>query len=303
MHIVRPGLGARDSRRMHPDEFFDRFLYDSGPPDTRTAGRNTPGPVATWELWWRIRARVLAEEHPGFAPALRQGLVLRTDQVTGSIAPTVRRNMRSGAWCAPQPRTRTVVNPTTGDDSDDPFVVARRRHALACAAAAAVNPGFVVSGCSAAILHGLPTVAVPDRPQLSASPRLNAHRRGKAGITRGEVVRWFGVPVTSPARTVVDVARADRREGIVVADAALRENLADEDGLTRALERAGGWCGVRAARGIVALADGRAESPLESLTRLALHDDGFPAPSCRSSSRSPGCACPTASTCTGPTTA
>jgi very-short-patch-repair endonuclease len=35
---------------------------------------------------------------------------------------------------------------------------------------------------------------------------------------------------------------------------------------------------VRQARAILALADRRGESPLESLVRLALHDDGFPAP-------------------------
>ena len=35
---------------------------------------------------------------------------------------------------------------------------------------------------------------------------------------------------------------------------------------------------MRQARQIVELADGDAESPLESLVRLALHDDGFPRP-------------------------
>lgn len=33
-----------------------------------------------------------------------------------------------------------------------------------------------------------------------------------------------------------------------------------------------------AARAVLALADRRGESPLESLVRLALHDDGFPVP-------------------------
>jgi hypothetical protein len=80
------------------------------------------------------------------------------------------------------------------------------------------------------------------------------------------------------ARTVVDQARVSRRDGIIAADAALHESLATAAALRAELARAAGWPGVRQAREIVALADGDAESPLESLVRLALHDDGFPPP-------------------------
>lgn len=45
---------------------------------------------------------------------------------------------------------------------------------------------------------------------------------------------------------------------------------------------------MRAARGIVALASPLAESALESITRLALLDDGFPAPSLQKKVRDPG---------------
>lgn len=44
------------------------------------------------------------------------------------------------------------------------------------------------------------------------------------------------------------------------------------------LRRCQGWPGARAARAVGALADGRAETPLESITRWAVHDLGLPPP-------------------------
>jgi very-short-patch-repair endonuclease len=93
-----------------------------------------------------------------------------------------------------------------------------------------------------------------------------------------EVTTWFGADVTTLARTVVDLARHSRRDGLVAADAALREHLVTPEDLGKALTTAVGWPGVRAAREVVRLASPLAESPLESLVRLALHDDGFPPP-------------------------
>jgi very-short-patch-repair endonuclease len=89
---------------------------------------------------------------------------------------------------------------------------------------------------------------------------------------------WFGVPVTGVARTLVDLARHDRWDGIMAADAALHEKLVNRRDIDRALAGAVGWPGVRQARALLALATAEAESPLESLTRLRLHDDGFPIP-------------------------
>jgi very-short-patch-repair endonuclease len=99
-----------------------------------------------------------------------------------------------------------------------------------------------------------------------------------ARISPLEIGTWFGVRVTVVARTLADLARHSRRDAIIAADAALRERLATRDQIDSALARAAGWPGVRQARDVLALADPRAESPLESLTRLALHDDGFPQP-------------------------
>jgi very-short-patch-repair endonuclease len=64
----------------------------------------------------------------------------------------------------------------------------------------------------------------------------------------------------------------------MAADAALRERLVTREAIDAVLAAAAGWPGVRQARTVLALADQRGESALESLTRLRLHDDGFPIP-------------------------
>jgi len=58
-------------------------------------------------------------------------------------------------------------------------------------------------------------------------------------LAEGDVIEVDGIPVTGPARTVVDVARAvPFAPGVVVADAALEAGL-DPAQLREAVERAG----------------------------------------------------------------
>ena len=192
--------------------------------------------------------------------------MLSTGQLaaTGISRATARHAVRTGRWYAPMRGFVGVVD--VRDDASSAHVVERRRHALTATAACLARPGHAVTGRSAAILHGLPTLAVPDRPELTETQALTRGRRGSAHIfvaelPPGAVTERYGIGVASVARTVVDVARHDR---------------ADE--LARALDTAIRWPGVVQAREVVALASGLAESPIESLLRLALHDDGFPTP-------------------------
>jgi hypothetical protein len=97
-------------------------------------------------------------------------------------------------------------------------------------------------------------------------------------LSAAEIGSWFGAPVTSLARTVIDLARNDRRAGLVATDAALHERVVSADDLVAAARRCSGWPGARAAREIVTLASSLAESPLESLTRLCVLDAGLPTP-------------------------
>jgi len=87
------------------------------------------------------------------------------------------------------------------------------------------------------------------------------------------------MPVTSVARTVVDLARASSfRAGVVAADSALRSRQAAKADLDLCITTCAGWPGIQNARRVVAFADARSESVLESISRVAFHELGLPAP-------------------------
>jgi predicted transcriptional regulator of viral defense system len=157
---------------------------------------------------------------------------------------------------------------------DDPAA----RHGLLIAAAwPRFAEGSVVSHCSAAVLFGLPTWAVPlDRVHLTRARRGGgrigsvAHLHS-APLDAHEVVEVAGFPVTSPARTVVDLARVLPFEtAVVIVDAALHAGLVDGECLAAALGQAARWRGSARARRAVAFADGRSESVGESRSRVAM---------------------------------
>src|SRR5581483_8306231 len=115
------------------------------------------------------------------------------------------------------------------------------------------RPGHSVSGRSGAVLHGLPVFALPRLPELTDRARNGLGRWATShvhGATLGgdDVGEWFGAAVTRPARTLVALARHDRRDAIMAADAALREGLVSRAEIERSLAQAGGWPGVRQAR-------------------------------------------------------
>lgn len=140
---------------------------------------------------------------------------------------------------------------------------------------------------TAALLWGCATVQVP--VVVDVTGVLNPHvRRGTVdgvrtrwtadAAARADVTGELDLPASSLARTVVDCAATLRAEhGLVVADSALRAGL-DPDAVAAVLARSAGRRGIRRARDVLALADGRAESPGESLLRWLLLDAGLPAP-------------------------
>ena len=161
--------------------------------------------------------------------------------------------------------------------------VARHRQ-LVSASLPRIHPDAVVSHVSAAVLHGLP---VPRKDLRRVTVTRDRRGRGHADslvrvvgcpLGEDEVVLTGGVRTTSVARTVVDVARdLDFRWGVAAADAALRAGLPADD-LARQVERARRRPGNVRARAVLAFADGRAESAGESLSRVALEQEGVPAP-------------------------
>ncbi|MEU5671233.1 DUF559 domain-containing protein [Micromonospora sp. NPDC047753] len=88
-----------------------------------------------------------------------------------------------------------------------------------------------------------------------------------------------GLPCVPPARCAVDLARAARRvDALPVLDAALRSGLVTQDDLLAEVAAHNALRGVRQARQLIPLADGRAECRQESQLRLILIDGGLPPP-------------------------
>lgn len=96
--------------------------------------------------------------------------------------------------------------------------------------------------------------------------------------------RWRTVPgrtvdATSPVRTAFDLARRESRiEAVVALDALGCHCGVDAAGVLDIARRHPGVRGISRLPSLVALADPRAESPMETRMRLALLDGGLPAP-------------------------
>ncbi len=163
-------------------------------------------------------------------------------------------------------------------------LTADERHLVRVDAVAAACTDPVFSHWSAAAVWGLPTVGRPDESVHVSIPAAGG------GRSQGDVVRHAtrvpieperrgGMFVTGVARTVVDLARAGGLAcGLVAADAAVRAGLVDQEALAIEAERAGAGRGSRAARAVVVHADGRSESPGESLSRARMIEHGLPVP-------------------------
>ena len=170
-----------------------------------------------------------------------------------------------------------------GPAPEDPGV----RHAVAARATLdRLAADAAASHITAAVLHGLPTWRVGldrvhitrFRPGSGSRATAGVHVHG-APLHPGETVIVAGVPVTSMARTLVDVARTvPFEQAVVVADAALRGGLVQPGELAAALARAGQWRGVPDARRALSFADGRSESVGESRSRVAILRAGLPVP-------------------------
>lgn len=152
-------------------------------------------------------------------------------------------------------------------------------------AAAVLRLDAVASHETAAAIWGIPTLGHVSSVQLTRQRRSQGTATYEdvvvhhARLGHHEMVVHKGVPVTTPARTVVDLARRRPfRAGVVAADAALRMRHCTREQLRAATEGQGGWPGVAQARKVLAFADARAESPLESISRVAFHHYGLPAP-------------------------
>jgi hypothetical protein len=156
----------------------------------------------------------------------------------------------------------------------------------AAAAIRGLGPRAVVSHHTAALIHGLNLLASAENTVAVTRPPDTGSRTGKpgvrlrsAGLPARHVTAKFGIPVTTVARTVVDLARLTPfREGLVVADSALHAKQVTKAELGAVLAECRQWPGCQRAAGVIQFADHRSESVLESISRVAFRDCGLPAP-------------------------
>lgn len=155
---------------------------------------------------------------------------------------------------------------------------------LAARSIAASNPGVTLTHLTAARVLGIPIVGRrPDRVEVTVAPRTNADVPGahvyRARLREHDTVDADGLLVSSAARTVVDIAR---HYGLVTSvpaiDHALHSKMVSGEELVDAFEFCRTWPGGKRARKALMLCDSRSESPLESISRLAIARLGLPAP-------------------------
>ena len=114
----------------------------------------------------------------------------------------------------------------------------------------------------------------PPGHQMRPAPGLVVHRRDGAPLTT-----VAGRPATTAPWTAIEVARSlPRRRALATLDAALRSGCCDPRALRSAAAAQAGRRGIVKVRRLLTLADGRAESPMESEARLVMIDGGLPTP-------------------------
>lgn len=202
------------------------------------------------------------------------GLVMRDKALHAGVDPDqIMKALRTG-------RLRRLQRGIYVCRADDvrPLTIAR-----AAVLASGVNDA-VASHRTAARVHGIPVPQgrYPEHVTVARSERRMRRKElvfHAQALGLGDVEVMNGVPLTTAARTVGDVAGTfERLHAVWAADDALRRGLVSRDELERSLDQRRGGRGDALARQRIAEADGMAESILETAGRLALADAHVPLP-------------------------
>ncbi|MDQ4118908.1 MAG: hypothetical protein M3235_18395 [Actinomycetota bacterium] len=199
-------------------------------------------------------------------------LQLRRDLLRRGLSEDdLRRALRAGELCPLRPGAYLEATDPRWRDAEE------RHGLLTDATYVQLAPGAVVSHVSAAVRHRLPVWGVPLGTVHATRDRGAGGRGGRrlrlhaAPLAPGDVVLADGLPTTSVARTVVDMARtAPFETAVAIADAALHTEMIGRDRLRAAVLAAGGRRGVGRARSVLAFADARADGPGESRSRVRM---------------------------------
>ena len=217
----------------------------------------------------------LALDEPG---RRRLGVFTTADLTAAGVTRTeIASAVRRGTWV----RLRPGVLVTAADLAEVERTGRRPGLDALAVGAALGRSSAVLSGATAAWVWGLPR----PRSAVSVVELTDPHRwrRGRgwsmirAALPDEEVAVRGAYRVTTAARTVVDAARSwsEVPAGAAI-DAALLRGLTTRDELTRVLERQAYVPGIPRSVRAVALADGRAESWLETYGPLTFAALGLP---------------------------
>lgn len=155
---------------------------------------------------------------------------------------------------------------------------AREREFLDCVAAirAIEVKDAAIAHVSAARLWGAKWLVEPDHCEVWVAcdvPGRSRHYSGlrilPAGLPAQDVTLRDGLPISTPARTAVDLARhLDFEPAVVVIDSLRFAHKITDAELAAVMERCRGWPHMRRARRAILFSIMEAESPLESQFRI-----------------------------------
>lgn len=209
------------------------------------------------------------------SPIIQRGEALRR----GAADHQLQRLCRTGTWRRLRPGRYA---PRDEFDALDAY----ERHRLrAVETLRAASPDAVLSHQSAAVIHGLdlwntPLAVVHLTRNRPTGGRRTRHRHVHAAALHAEEITEVDeLRVTTPARTVVDLARTLPFEQAVVAgDHALHSTTLTSEELSTAADMLAPHAGRRRVHRVLAQLDGRAESVGESRSRVLLIRAQFPLP-------------------------
>ncbi len=158
------------------------------------------------------------------------------------------------------------------------------QHVLRAAVVCSEVEDAMLCGISAAAVWGMPLiVSWPDEVSLLTRYRGGGTsepgvRRTVVGARDAPVTSHRGLPLTSPARTAIDLASGlGFRSGVVAMDWLLARGL-ERDDLFTAISSRTSRRGRAAALAAAEFADAGSESPGESVARAAIFEAGFVVP-------------------------
>jgi len=192
----------------------------------------------------------------------------------------IRQRLATRRWVSLRRGIMATAETVAAADGDS--VATHLLHGAAALLAISADP--VLSHGTAAQAWGIPLLG--HRSDVVAVTVERQHRRRAPGLDlhTARTPPWHrsrarGLPVTSVARTVSDLARSfGLRSGVVAADAALHAGLCERADLERVISDCWVWRGIAKTKRVLELSDRRSESPGESLSRLAFDAEGIARP-------------------------